>query len=121
MHKFKVSHLGSHDSSPKFYFFFNDKKELQKVKLEQSLIGGFEFDALYPIQERKYNNILTKHSILGFYTAEDFEYEECDEISSIILDEAKTFVSFMQSIVEELIGSEDYMLNLLKGKTTSSS
>ena len=34
LHKFKVSHLGNHESSPKFYFMFNEKKELQKVKLE---------------------------------------------------------------------------------------
>jgi hypothetical protein len=34
LHKFKVSHLGNHESSPKFFFLFNEKKELQKVKLE---------------------------------------------------------------------------------------
>ena len=34
----------------------------------------------------------------------------------MILDEAKTFVSFMQTIMEELLGKEDYMMGLLKGK-----
>ena len=27
-----------------------------------------------------------------------------------------TFVSFMQSIIDELVGTEDYMLSMLKGK-----
>lgn len=54
--------------------------------------------------------------IVGVFTEEDFMYEDCDEINSIILEEAKTFVTFMQTIVEELIGQEDYMMNMLYGK-----
>jgi hypothetical protein len=103
--KFKVSSLGNHDSAPKFYFFFDDQKRLSKVKLEHSLIGGFEFKSLHPVQERQ-------------FTKKDFSYDECDEISSIILDEALSFVSFMQQIVDELIGKEDYMMSLLQGKAS---
>lgn len=36
----------------------------------------------------------------------------------MILSEAKTFVTFMQSMVEDMLGKEDYMLNLLYGKVT---
>ena len=34
LHKFQVSQLAKHDSAPKFYFFFNENKELNKVRLE---------------------------------------------------------------------------------------
>ena len=35
-------------------------------------------------------------------------------IPSIILEEAKTFVTFMQSMVEELIGNEEVMLAIAR-------
>ena len=35
-------------------------------------------------------------------------------IPSIILEEAKTFVTFMQSMVEELIGNEDVMIAIAR-------
>jgi hypothetical protein len=69
----------------------------------------------------KVSNLTTNHNrilnlFIGEYNSEDFSTEGCDEISSIILTEAKTFVTFMQSMVEEMLGQEDYMLNLLYGK-----
>ena len=98
---------------------FNQNKELEKVRLEQSILGSFEFEALYPVLESKfpYSYLII---FIGTFTEEDFEYEECDEITSIILDEAKTFVTFMQTIVEELVGKEDYMMSFLNGKINSS-
>jgi len=73
------------------------------VRLEQSLLGSFEFEALYPATER-------------VFTEEDFSFDDCDQINSIILEEAKTFVTFMQTMVEDMLGKEDYMLNFLYGK-----
>jgi hypothetical protein len=35
-------------------------------------------------------------------------------IPSIILEEAKTFVTFMQSMVEELIGNEEVMIAIAR-------
>lgn len=41
---------------------------------------------------------------IGRFMEDDFDYEDCEEINSIILEEAKSFVTFMHSIVVELIG-----------------
>lgn len=54
---------------------------------------------------------------IGIFTDEDFYFEDCDEIDSIILEEAKSFVSFMQMIIEEIVGKEDILYNILNGKT----
>ena len=40
---------------------------------------------------------------------EEFSTEGCEEIPNIILEEAKHFVTFMSSMVEELIGNEEVM------------
>jgi hypothetical protein len=50
------------------------------------------------------------------FTDEDFFFDDCDEIHSAILEEAKTFVTFMQTMVEEVVGKENEMMGLLTGK-----
>lgn len=47
---------------------------------------------------------------IGEFTEEDFSFDECDQISSIILEEAKTFITFMQTLIENMLGKEDSML-----------
>ena len=64
-------------------------------------MGGIDFYALKPVQER-------------FFSDSDFQVEDCEMIPSIILEEAKTFVTFMQSMVEELIGNEEVMLAIAR-------
>ena len=64
-------------------------------------MGGIDFYALKPVQER-------------FFSDRDFQVEDCEMIPSIILEEAKTFVTFMQSMVEELIGNEEVMLAIAR-------
>jgi hypothetical protein len=48
------------------------------------------------------------------FSDRDFQVEDCEMIPSIILEEAKTFVTFMQSMVEELIGNEDVMIAIAR-------
>jgi hypothetical protein len=52
------------------------------VRLGQPNIGGIDFYALKPVQER-------------FFADREFQVEDCEMIPSIILEEAKTFVTFM--------------------------
>ena len=59
--------------------------------------------SLYPLQS-------------GTFTEDDFSSVGCEEIPSIILEEAKHFVTFLSSMVEELIGNEELMLILLQNK-----
>ncbi len=54
-----------------------------------------------PVQERLFSD-------------RDFQVGDCEMIPSIILEEAKTFVTFMQSMVEELIGNEDVMIAIAR-------
>jgi len=85
----------------------NEAMDLHKVKLEHSLIGSYSFYALTPVKERIYNE-------------EDFAIEECEEINSLILKEASTFVTFMQAIISEILGKEDSMMNVLRGSNNGS-
>ena len=70
-----------------------------------------------------YHRLKVKHTFfldntytLGEFAEKDFDYEDCEEINSAILEEAKTFVTFMQTIIEEVVGKEDEMMNILTGK-----
>jgi hypothetical protein len=47
------------------------------------------------------------------FTDKDFMIDDCEEINSLILDEAFSFVTFMQSMVGEMLGKEDYMMTFL--------
>lgn len=71
------------------------------MRLGQENIGGIDFYALKPVQERLFSD-------------RDFLVEDCEMIPSIILEEAKTFVTFMQSMVEELIGNEEVMIAIAR-------
>ncbi len=73
------------------------------MRLGQPTIGGIDFYALKPVQER-------------FFADRDFLIEDCEMIPSIILEEAKTFITFMQSMVEELIGNEEVMLAIARAQ-----
>lgn len=84
-----------------FFFYFNENNQLSKVRLDQENLGGIDFYALTPVQERLFSD-------------KDFLIEDCEMIPSIILEEAKTFVTFMQSMVEELIGNEDVMIAIAR-------
>ena len=95
----KTSHLLS--KSADFFFYFNDNSQLSKVRLGQENLGGIDFYALTPVQER-------------LFADRDFQVEDCEMIPSIILEEAKTFVTFMQSMVEELIGNEEVMIAIAR-------
>ncbi len=50
---------------------------------------------------------------VGAFEKEDFMIDDCEEINSMILKEASTFVTFMQAIISELLGKEDHMVNIL--------
>jgi hypothetical protein len=50
---FKIKKLNDNLKAPKFFFLFNNKKELHKVKLEHSWLGTFEFDAVIPARKSK--------------------------------------------------------------------
>lgn len=79
--------------------------------MEQDEVGSFDFISLKPVEESKQtsNNLL-----LETFTDSDFDTSGCEEIPSIILEEAKHFVTFMSSMVEELLGNEEFMLAVLK-------
>ncbi len=65
-----------------FFFYFDANNQLSKVRMGQPNLGGIDFISLKPVQERK-------------FTDEDFASHDCEMIPSIILEEAKTFVTFM--------------------------
>jgi hypothetical protein len=51
---------------------------------------------------------------LGAFSDADFSNEGCAPIPSVVIDEAKHFVTFMSSMVEELLGNESFVANILK-------
>jgi hypothetical protein len=57
--------------------------------------------------------------LLGLFTEEDFPCLNCEIIPSIILEEAKHFVTFMSSMLEEILGNEDFVAGLLKASGKS--
>ena len=97
-----------------FQFFFDANNQLSKVRVGQAGIGGIDFEALKPVQE---SNVVTDVSCkLGIFSDRDFSTEGCDQIPSLILEEARTFVTFMSSMVEDLIGNEQVMMAIAKAQ-----
>ena len=39
-----------------FFFYFNDNSQLSKVRLDQDNLGGIDFYALKPVQERLFSD-----------------------------------------------------------------
>jgi hypothetical protein len=62
------------------------------------------------------NDVISYFIFVGEFEDKDFYYEDCEEINSAILEEAKTFVTFMQTMIEEVVGKEDEMMGILTGK-----
>ena len=56
------------------------------------------------------------NDFIGLFSDSDFSTEGCDQIPSIILEEARTFVTFMSSMVEELIGNEQVMMAIARAQ-----
>jgi hypothetical protein len=79
----------------------------------QAGIGGIDFEALKPVQE---STLVTVSCKLGIFSDRDFSTEGCDQIPSLILEEARTFVTFMSSMVEDLIGNEQVMMAIAKAQ-----
>jgi len=50
---------------------------------------------------------------IGVFEDDDFKTDDCEEINSIILEEAFSFVTFMQQMIGEMIGKEDFMKTYL--------
>lgn len=55
-----------------------------------------------------------KYVIIGDFNGSEFSSEGCEMIPSIILEEAKHFMTFMSSMVEELLGNEELMISILR-------
>lgn len=56
------------------------------------------------VRKQNLYSYLILNLIIGEFKEEDFYYGDCEDINSIILAEAKTFVTFMQSMVEDMLG-----------------
>lgn len=72
------------------------------MELQHHMLGKFTFDALSPVKEVN-------------FPPEFFNVDDCEVINSIILEEAMTFVTFMQAIMGELLGKEESMMKTLTG------
>ena len=83
---------------------------MSKVRLEQDRLGALDFTAMHAVRESKLNDPQS----LGTFGDEDFSNEGCGEIPSVVIEEAKHFVTFMSSMVEELLGNENFVANILK-------
>ena len=79
--------------SPNFYLIFDEEKQLHRARLEQTLIGQYDFKVLVPLRERT-------------FTKEDWYIDDCPVIKETILQEGSMFVSFMWNLVQHLLGSE---------------
>jgi len=64
------------------------------MQVSHESIGAIDFQALRPAQKRE-------------FTAADFAYHDCDDISENVLQETGIFVSAMQTVIQELINNEE--------------
>ena len=82
-HLFKMKKLQEENlNSPNFYLIFDEEKQLHRARLEQNLIGQYDFKVLVPLTERT-------------FTKEDWYIDDCSQIQETVLQEGSMFVSFM--------------------------
>ena len=98
MHKFKVRQFDeSNKGAPRFHFYFDKDLLFKKASIYQADVGSFDFVAVVPFQQRKFE-------------AKDWYMFDCDQIQEEVLQEHNHFVSFTQQLVKHLLGEEEEML-----------
>jgi len=99
--QFKLMQFSEHEDSPKFYFLFDDNNTFTRSRLSQKSVGQYDFEATLPMEGRQ------------FLDEDWYVLDNCPQIGSNVLKESGNFVSFMYSLVTNMIGSEDDLLDFL--------
>uniref|UniRef100_A0A7S3CLT1 Uncharacterized protein n=1 Tax=Strombidium rassoulzadegani TaxID=1082188 RepID=A0A7S3CLT1_9SPIT len=101
LHHFKIKKLYETDkTSPNFYLIFDEDMQIDRARLEHSMVGEYDFKVLIPITPRE-------------FTQNDWIMEGCQQIHQTILREGNLFVSFAWQLIQHLIGSERDLMQFL--------
>ena len=99
-HIFKLKQFAEHETSPKFFFYFDDSSNFKTAKLVHPGYGAFDFYSTTPLAGKTF--------IKGdWYTA------HCTQIDKNILAEGNGFVGFMWTLAQHLIGTEEEIMEYL--------
>ena len=101
LHYLKVRKLDeSNEDAPNFFFVFDGDHQLVRARLEQTLIGHYDFEIVVPLKKRMFSD-------------EDWYVSECEQIEEDILQDSNSFAGFLWTLVETLLGTEEDILSFL--------
>ena len=99
--KFKLKQFEENESTPKFYFLFDDDNTFKRSRIMQKDYGQYDFDAVINLEGKSFGN------------DDWYAHEECVYIEDTILEESGELAGFMWQLVKQVAGMEEDILTFL--------